>query len=339
MNNNDVSVSNIIQLADDNNILHSVMIEIDTICNWQCKHCYIPEHNYYGRKKEEIKKLLDKLRGMGVYEITYTGGEIFCRNDMMELVEYSRELGFNVVLFTNMSMLTEKDIKKLSDLYVSLISCTIFSMDSKIHDSITGKYGSLDKVLENISIAKKYGINIEIKTIVMKENLNTFLSVYNFCIENDFLFKPDVAVFSKTDGDKNNQKSQLSLSEMTSVIDTVDKLVGYESLDKTPNDYVCPSIRHSISIDAYGYVNPCNRIPIRIGNVYSEEIRELWEDSKELAYVKGLMWKDLKDCSLCDNNKYCVRCAGAALVEDGGILNKSSLACNIACARKTVYES
>lgn len=58
---------------------------------------------------------------------------------------------------------------------------------------------------------------------------------------------------------------------------------------------------------------------------------------KLLKKIRNLRWSDLKECKMCKINQFCVRCAGAAMLEDGDMLGKSSMACRFAQARKLLY--
>lgn len=123
--------------AIKNRNLVSAVIELCAKCNCKCKHCYFPSHESLGLPKEKIFNIFDQLRKLGCFEITLTGGEMFCRNDIMDIIRKSSEMHFNTVLYSNVSLLNEEKIKKLSELYIKEISCTIFSLDEDIHDSIT----------------------------------------------------------------------------------------------------------------------------------------------------------------------------------------------------------
>ena len=80
-------------------------IELLTKCNWNCKHCYIPVHNNDGLTTDEVFKLLYELREMGVFQVTFSGGEVFYRSDAMKIIRKARELHFDVSIFTNASLL------------------------------------------------------------------------------------------------------------------------------------------------------------------------------------------------------------------------------------------
>lgn len=97
-------------VAVKNRIPLNVSIELLTSCNFKCKHCYIPQHDNIGLSFSTIESILHQLRDMGTFDIIFTGGEIFLRDDIVDIVSLARKLFFNVSLFTNISLLDEKKL-------------------------------------------------------------------------------------------------------------------------------------------------------------------------------------------------------------------------------------
>ncbi|MBU5591839.1 radical SAM protein [Clostridium sp. MSJ-4] len=331
--------SEIYDLAEKNNTLVNVIIELLTKCNWKCKHCYIPSHDNEGISKEVLFDMFTQLRQLPCFDLTLTGGEIFYRKDIMDIIRKAREMNFNLTLLTNVSLLDEEKIKELAHLYINQISCTIFSLDENIHDSITEIPGSLKKALNNIMLIKKYGIPLEIKTIVMKQNYNSFKDVEIFCSENGFQFKVDAEIFSKNNGDSAPHQLKMSENQLQEVLVDIDKMRGFSIHKHSANEPICPIIKSSISINSNGDVYPCNKYFYKIGNIYDNSINHIWNDNSLLNKIKNLQWKDLLKCFECENNEYCSRCPGVALLEDGNLLGKSSLACEFANVRYKLYSS
>ncbi len=125
----------------------SATIELTTLCNWKCKHCYINFHDEKGLSELKVKELLRDLRELGVHQLVLTGGEIFIRKDILRIIKYAKELHFRVNILSNASLITEEVAKELSNLYITDYSLTIFSLDEDIHDNITGVKGSLRAAL------------------------------------------------------------------------------------------------------------------------------------------------------------------------------------------------
>lgn len=80
---------NIKRLYSNHNYMYRAIIELTTLCNFNCKHCFLEQHTNYGLSTEEIIKIIDELREFGVYELQFTGGEIFLRTDIMDIIRYA----------------------------------------------------------------------------------------------------------------------------------------------------------------------------------------------------------------------------------------------------------
>lgn len=247
-------VSEVKRISTEKEFPFNAIIELSTKCNWRCKHCYIPKHDNVGMSKKMIFNVLKQLRDLGTFNLTFTGGEIFYRKDTIEIVEIARSMFFDVTLFSNVSLLKESDIKALSEMGISLISCTIFSMQDYIHDFITGVKGSLKKALDNIKLMKKYKLPLEIKVILTKYNYKEYIDVKKFCEENNILFKVDFNIFSKSNGDEEPQDLRMTDEQFREVLLDIDEIIGFKLQHHCKDEDACIDLRNSISIDASGNV-------------------------------------------------------------------------------------
>jgi radical SAM protein with 4Fe4S-binding SPASM domain len=149
-----------------------------------------------------------------------------------------------------------------------------------------------------------------------------------------FISIDDLAVFSRIDGNGENQKCMLESDQMRTVITKVDDITGYQiPSGNRRHEKVCAQILHSFSIDWYGNIHPCNRLKTILGNIVTDEISDVWNNSPIMMKIAETCWNDLPECSVCEYMKYCVRCAGGALDELNRIYSKSTVACAIARAR------
>jgi radical SAM protein with 4Fe4S-binding SPASM domain len=328
--------SKIYKSASQTHTLINAIIELNTQCNWKCQHCYIPKHDNSGPSFENVINIFKQIRELGCFDLSLTGGEIFCREDIMDIIKVARDMYFNVTLLSNISLLNENKIKKLSQMHISLITCTIFSLDEAIHDKITGIPGSLRKALNNALLIKKYNIPLEIKTIIMKDNYSSYNELLSYCTTNGFHYKVDAEVFSRNDGDTTPQNYKLTQQQLDEIILDIDKLRDFKPHKHSRDEAICPVVNMCCSIDSKGNVYPCNKYFISIGNINNESMYNIW-NSVKANELRVLKWKDLQECLECDKNEYCYRCPGVALLEDGDLLGKSSLSCEFAQARFNAY--
>lgn len=161
------------------NLPYSASIEIITKCNFKCEHCYIPEHTEE-MSYSTIVSIVDQLKELGVFEIMLTGGEIVMHKEFMEVVKYIRKKGMRTILFSNISLLSEEQIRELAEIYITEISTSLFSLEDAINSSITKTMNSTKMVLDKVRLIKKYNIPLEIKVPVMKKTYVVFQRSSNF---------------------------------------------------------------------------------------------------------------------------------------------------------------
>jgi len=208
-----------------------------------------------------------------------------------------------------------------------------------VHDALTRRKGSHDTVMQNLQLLKLAGIRVIVKMVVLKTNAHDISSLHTYCTSNGFTFQVDASVFSKLNGDNTPHEFSLSGVELDNVIIECDRIIGYELYagQCKLEALVCEQMRISLSINPNGDVNPCNRMPISLGNIFSDSLNNIWNNSDVLGKLSNATYNDCSECASCDVIKYCVRCPGNALVEDGCIDYCSTLSKKIAQSRARVY--
>lgn len=313
----------------------SVMIELLTKCNLRCEHCYLPSHANSGLSYDRVKDLLLELRELGVVNVSLTGGEIFLRDDLFEIIETARSLYMRVFLLSNGTLLDSEKITRLKQLHVSEFSTTIFSMNPEIHDSITQKKGSLSVLLNNLKELKETGITIRVKTPLMKKNLENFLEIKTFCDINGFEYFVSPLIFSKNNGDNSPKELRIQDRKLYSTMEIIDSITRNDHLHI--NDVPCAALFYSFAIDCQGDVHPCNSFLYKVGNIYQQSLRDIWYSSKELKLIKSIRNSDLKCCNECECKSQCDRCPGMVFMEDKSLFTCDHFAKKLAEIRLSNY--
>lgn len=293
----------------------SVMIELLTQCNLKCKHCYIPDHSDSGISFDKITDILREFKDLGGLNVSLTGGEIFLRSDLFEIIEYIRSLHMRVILLSNGTLVDYHVASALSKLNIAQFSTTVFSMDENIHDKITQTPGSLQKTLSALSLLKRAGVKVQVKTPLMKANMNEFREIKRYCIQNGFLFRVSPLIFEKLDGDKSPLDLRIPLEDLKKILPEIDN----ETREKHiyVNESACGALHFSFAIDCNGYVYPCNSFHYKVGNIYEKSLSEIWYNSSELKYIRNIKKVYLTKCSHCDLQAECDRCPGMAYNNSG----------------------
>ena len=167
--------------------------ELTHLCNLNCPYCYIGKN----RLKEELStnEWLNVIKQIPFYGfITLVGGEPLIRKDFSEILFACAKKTFGKVnVVTNGTLLEDKiadDIIKSKMLLLSV------SLDGwgKNHDKFRNKEGIFNTIknnLENLNEKrkkKKSPLMIDIKTIVLKDNLEDILKLYEYAANSKFEF-------------------------------------------------------------------------------------------------------------------------------------------------------
>src|SRR5437588_672080 len=87
----------------------SVHIDLTMRCNEHCVHCYRVIEQRPELTTAELKALLDDVARAGTLYLLFSGGEIFLRRDLFDLLEHARRLHFDIRLKSNAPLVTAKN--------------------------------------------------------------------------------------------------------------------------------------------------------------------------------------------------------------------------------------
>ena len=169
------SMEDAIHWKEDSKFPLRVSWRLTDRCNLRCLHCYATCENEAKQKElslEKIKSVVDKLEDANIFEISLTGGEIFVRNDLKEIIEYINSKNIALALFTNATLILSN--------YEWLKKCNIrrynISLDGleEEHDKLRGK-GNFRRTMEAIKLLKKDSARIVINCVINSLNVNNFI--------------------------------------------------------------------------------------------------------------------------------------------------------------------
>lgn len=167
--------------------------ELTHLCNLNCPYCYVGE----SRKKDELTtqewfKVIDQIPFYSF--VTLVGGEPLLRKDFIPILEKTakKTLGkLNVV--SNGLLINDEIIDAFIRTKMMLLSVSLDGY-GQTHDKNRAKEGAFDNVISNLERlnSKKEGKHgkpmVDIKTIVLENNLDDLPKVYKLCDEMNFDF-------------------------------------------------------------------------------------------------------------------------------------------------------
>lgn len=146
-------------------------------CNLNCSHCYRRKSDELSF--EEIKRMLNEAKKIGVTHLGVSGGEPLMRDDIIDILKYAKEMNFAVKLNTNGTLITKEFARKVKK-FVDEVQVSIDGV-KETHNKL--RSNSFDDAVKGIKILVNEGIHTTICMCVNKENYTEVPKVLNLALE------------------------------------------------------------------------------------------------------------------------------------------------------------
>ncbi len=168
--------------AADNFFPLVCLFELTFHCNLSCKHCYIVRKKTKELSRSEVFDILTQLKDMRCFNLVFSGGEIFTRKDFFDIASYARKLNFNIILYTNGTLIDKKIADRIRELNIFRVEISLYGF-KKTHDKITRCKGSFDKTVKGIRLLVENKIKVVVKEVLMAQNISEIWELQKFVIE------------------------------------------------------------------------------------------------------------------------------------------------------------
>ena len=306
------------------NKLEVLAVLLTNRCNLKCVYCGRNENQDSFCTKLELSAdewiaVFKDAMSVGLKKVNMTGGEIFCRKDILEIIEKTINLGLDVSIETNGTIITEEQIKYLSKFKDHLsMSISLDGIKKETNDLTRGN-GSFDRTFNAINIIRKYNIPLRIITVLSKSNYNEIPELATTIHEQlglVFRLLPNIIEYGK--GVEANETESVNYFKIQELMDNF----YYDFLRRHKNDKnlsielntaiipidiyqhsLCPWGKGMLGIGYSGKVALChvgsdNEMFI-FDDVRKNSISEIWQKNEKLRKFKELNPDKLK--GICGN--------------------------------------
>lgn len=328
--------------CSEKHLLFSACLELTYRCNEKCVHCYVDDAPVDDNKEltfQDYKNILEQLREMGCSQVLITGGEPTLKDCFLDVCKYAKKLGLILNIYTNGLHITDELFDELLAIKPNSVSVSLYAADAKTHDSITQVKGSFDKTLKFVMSLKCAGIDTFIKSVVLKKNFEQYEKLFELGKRLNIIIGSALVIMdTHTSKEKNTmaldtEKDYKSFYRMLSKYHR-NEIVDFAKTKRDKNSRLCGAGLYSISINPFGDINPCNALPIILGNVKNTTIKKAWNNFSVLNKITGLKFKDLSpECENCTYASACCVCLGASFYENKGKFAPCENTCKIAKAK------
>jgi radical SAM protein with 4Fe4S-binding SPASM domain len=312
-------------------------------CNERCVHCYLDHEDHGEMGTAEIKAVLDQLADAGTFFLTISGGEIFMRRDLFEILEHASALRFSVKLKTNAVMIRPARAARLAALGIESVDVSLYSHVAETHDAITKLPNSFRRTIDGIRSLRRAGIKVSLSNVLMAGNADDYKGVQALAARLDAAYTVDATITPMMDGDRSilalnidDERRARVFHDASLLGDEAEAMTapptGPRPLEEAYETLPCSAGHTACYISPYGDVYPCVQFPYKVGNVREQRFIDIWRDSPQLAEVRSIRVSDLNGCSSCVHGSSCSRCPGLAFME-GDMRGPSTQDCEKSFAR------
>ncbi len=311
-------------------------------CNQRCKHCLIPlkpkrTKNELGTK--EVMGLLDQLDRYGTFMVRFSGGEIFTRPDIHEILDYAASKRFGLRILSNATLFSPEVIQscaRIAELknWGFVISVSLDGASAYSHDWLRSLPGSFIKTTRAIKALTESSVICTLETVLHKKNIRELDKLADLCLSlgvsgwnihpvdhlnratrnSDTLLDtpelaalaPQLETISKRVGGKIDM--QIDYRHHTPFIKKIARHQFNSRYLKLPEN-VCQAGLYSMSIGPTGKIYPCNYAvgypELEMGDMKQSSLLDLWHNPSWQKFRGGWQLRELTSCSSCTHNKLC----------------------------------
>ena len=257
---------------------------------------------------------MKQLRENDIFRVVISGGEPTLRNDLFEIVEFGKKLGFEMALISNGSSLISDEILQNLD-YLS-ISLDVLNKKQNELNRVVNK----ECILRNIESAQKN--NVYVNGIVTINATNIDKVKTYFGLKEEYNLPVTFSIFYSAEEDSapfliNNEQLKRFVEDCVgSLSEVVEGLSAFDEIFCREN---CAAGKANISVDASGNLSPCHMLHnMAVGNLLKDS-EGAWERLRDFEKTICIP----QECKKCDYHLFCGGgCLARRLLSNDGLNRK-----------------
>ncbi len=307
------------------------VLEVTPRCNLNCIHCEVRGGELKNDPPiESVYRMIDSIATVPEFRmLVLSGGEPLIRPDIYDIIKYARDLGFEVVIATNGTLITEEVARKLSKLEIAGVAISLDFMEPELHDKFRGIKGAWERAINGIKNSINAGLYLQINITLSKLNYNELPQLLKFAddlgshvillyqfqpfgrgsVRNDIALTPDefLEVIKKVAEMQRDLKTlvvPIGLPEYFAYL--TDRVHNFKNLFRG-----CNAGLGMFYVKWNGDVWPCVFLQIKVGNVLEKPAIEIWRNNDFLNKLRDR--NNLEEpCRSCKYRDYCGGCRSRA---------------------------
>lgn len=300
------------------NIPFTGTFEITNKCNLKCGFCYAHARNSLGKDmlEEELMSIIRNAVKCGLFRVTFTGGEIFCRSDFESIYCQTYDLGCRILLLTNGLLINDKICDYLKRRRPDGVSITLYGANNRDYELLTGDGEGFSKVDNSIKLLKKHNIPVSLKVLAISPLEGSLMKIRQYAIEQELKISLTKYISDFSQGEKFSLRlSPDIIYEYSRDFDNANDIIGGKK-DKSSTCAIseCSAGKDSFAVTPNGYIMGCLCYPEELIKIEKGDFLTALNALREKLSAKTLQ---CQDCVSCAYSNFCAKCGGLNYMETG----------------------
>ncbi|MCA1916241.1 radical SAM protein [Methanospirillum hungatei] len=354
---------------------YSVDLEITGRCNLSCAYCFYADSMIQKKDLpfEKWKIILYELGSLAVQRVILSGGEVFTRKDIFDIIDSVIENRMRYSILSNGTLITEETIQQLligkRRIRLDYIQISIDGSHAGIHD-LSRPPQSFDRAIHALRLIVQHGLPATVRVTLNRHNIDDLENIARLlicdiglpgfstneaepmgtarCHGDNILLSPDqrkkaMKILRELNEQYGNvisaQAGPLAMADMVDEIDQ-HRREGKTGIPGRGTLCSCGGVFSKMAILHDGTMVPCNMLPTLVMGVAGmHPIKEAWLHSpaiNALRYRREIPLSSLPTCSDCAYTGYC---AGGCPALVMAIKNKLNAIDPYTCYRYIIGEA
>lgn len=300
------------EYALEANTLFRVWLDLLIPCNLRCRHCYLDFSEKDIVPFEVVCNYLDQLADHGCPEVVLTGGEIFLRKDLLDIVAYTESKGFLFDLYTNANFIDREKADLLSKHQITNVQISIYGTTAELHEAVTKKAGTFDKSINAAKMLIERGVPVRLEYHIQRDNFEDAFKFPEFATSLGATYTFDSKLVPNRNGSDEPLQYQVTLQQQAEIYKA--------GLMKKETKFICTAAVSKARINAHGDIYPCELINTAVvGNLKKQTLAEIWASDRRTKMRQQILGYKPTRCGGCNHVSDCQPCAamrGFQLSED-----------------------
>ncbi|MFO8182579.1 MAG: radical SAM protein [Candidatus Aegiribacteria sp.] len=345
----------------------SMDLSITGRCNLSCRYCFYADEmvSRDDLTTEEWKLAFEKLGEARVMRVVLTGGEVFTRPDLFQLIDSLIANRMRYSILTNGTLIDEETadsfMKGKRALRLDSVQVSVDGSTAEVHDR--SRPGSFHGAVRGLELLKDRGLPVTARVTVSKHNMDDLEGISRLLLD-----RLELPAFSICDASpigtgctferelvldhRDTLKAGLKMEELlerypgriTASAGPLARLRAYRAMEtarrtgKLADGWrmgcfsACGGVFENAAVLHDGSVVPCSMLhDLRMGSILTDDLLDLWRNSPVMNALRRryrLPLSTVPECSDCPWVEYCNgSCPGIVQQMQGTFLRPDWRAC------------